>query len=99
MESLILLLFEKHKEFGPNILQYIHNSLLCNIPLLESFNILLNTSTIKKSNIPKDPVFELQVWARLDCALVWITLKKKLLSLKKPYKVEDSLRKAIVARF
>ncbi|PKK59735.1 hypothetical protein RhiirC2_794402 [Rhizophagus irregularis] len=31
MESLILLLFEKYKEFGPNILQYIHNSLLCNL--------------------------------------------------------------------
>ena len=38
IESLVLLLFEKHKEFGPNILQYIHNSLLCNLPLLESFN-------------------------------------------------------------
>ncbi|PKY33770.1 hypothetical protein RhiirB3_452951 [Rhizophagus irregularis] len=45
MESLILLLFEKYKEFGSNILQYIHNSLLCNIPLLEAFNILLNISS------------------------------------------------------
>ncbi|RIA91991.1 hypothetical protein C1645_766053 [Glomus cerebriforme] len=45
MESLILLLFEKHKEFGPNILQYIHNSLLCNIPLLESFNALFIISS------------------------------------------------------
>ena len=42
MESLILLLFEKHKEFGPNILQYIHNSLLGNLPLLQSFNELLD---------------------------------------------------------
>ena len=42
MESLILLLFEKHEEFEPNILQYINNSLMCNSPLLESFNILLN---------------------------------------------------------
>jgi hypothetical protein len=45
MESLVLLLFEKHKEFGPNILQYIHNSLLCNLPLLESFNMLFNISS------------------------------------------------------
>jgi len=45
MESLILLLFEKHKEFGPNILQYIHNSLLCNLPLLESFNTLFDISS------------------------------------------------------
>jgi len=45
MESLVLLLFEKHKEFGPNILQYIHNSLLCNLPLLESFNTLFNISS------------------------------------------------------
>ncbi|PKC03624.1 hypothetical protein RhiirA5_380023 [Rhizophagus irregularis] len=45
MESLVLLLFEKHKEFGPNILQYIHNSLLCNISLLEAFNTLLNISS------------------------------------------------------
>ncbi|PKK58112.1 hypothetical protein RhiirC2_857935 [Rhizophagus irregularis] len=54
MESLILQLFEKHKEFGPNILQYIHNSLLCNIPLLESFNILLNTSTCQKLELKDD---------------------------------------------
>ena len=32
IELLVLLLFEKHTEFGPNILQYIHNSLLCNLP-------------------------------------------------------------------
>lgn len=42
MESLILLLFEKHKELGPNTLQYIYNSLLGNLPLLQSFNILLD---------------------------------------------------------
>jgi hypothetical protein len=47
-------LFEKHKELGPNILQYIHNSLLCNIPLLESFNILLNTSTCNQTLELKD---------------------------------------------
>ncbi|UZO29391.1 uncharacterized protein OCT59_022869 [Rhizophagus irregularis] len=45
IESLVLLLFEKHTEFGPNILQYIHNSLLCNLPLLENFNTLINIST------------------------------------------------------
>ena len=45
MESLILLLFEKHEEFGSNILQYINNSLMCNSPLLESFNTLLNISS------------------------------------------------------
>ena len=32
-------------EFGPDILQYIHNSLLCNLPLLENFNTLINFST------------------------------------------------------
>ena len=42
MESVILLLFEKHEKFGPNILQYIHNSLLYNLPLIESFNNLFN---------------------------------------------------------
>ncbi|PKK58517.1 hypothetical protein RhiirC2_720463 [Rhizophagus irregularis] len=42
MESLILLLFEKYEEFGPNILQYIHNSLSCNLPLFQSFNSLLD---------------------------------------------------------
>ncbi len=45
IESLVLLLFEKHTEFGPNILQYIHNSLLCNLPLLENFNTLINFFT------------------------------------------------------
>jgi len=42
IESLILLLFEKYEEFEPNILQYIYNSLLDNLPLLQSFNILLD---------------------------------------------------------
>ncbi|GES87690.1 hypothetical protein GLOIN_2v1776914 [Rhizophagus clarus] len=42
IESLILLLFEKHKELGPNILQYIQNSLLSNLPLLQSFNMLFD---------------------------------------------------------
>jgi hypothetical protein len=45
MESLILLFFEKHKKFGPNILQYIHNSLLVNLPFLQSFNTLLNLAS------------------------------------------------------
>ena len=49
IKSLILLLFEKHKELGPNILHYINNSLMCNSPLLESFNILLNVSSQKLS--------------------------------------------------
>jgi len=39
-----LLLFEKYKEFGLNILQYINNSLMCNLPLLESFNRTGKTS-------------------------------------------------------
>ncbi|GBB97397.1 hypothetical protein RclHR1_29880001 [Rhizophagus clarus] len=42
IESLILLLFEKYKELGPNILQYIQNSLLSNLPLLQSFNMLFD---------------------------------------------------------
>jgi hypothetical protein len=50
VESLILLLFKKHKEFGPNILHYIHNSLLCNLPLIESFDMLLNISSQLLSN-------------------------------------------------
>ncbi|RIA97629.1 hypothetical protein C1645_813871 [Glomus cerebriforme] len=41
-QSLILLLYEKHEEFGPNILQYIYNSLSYNIPLFQSFNLLLD---------------------------------------------------------
>ncbi|PKK61677.1 hypothetical protein RhiirC2_791452 [Rhizophagus irregularis] len=36
---------EQHTEFGSNILQYIHNSLLCNLLLLENFNTLINIST------------------------------------------------------
>ncbi|EXX53342.1 hypothetical protein RirG_244850 [Rhizophagus irregularis DAOM 197198w] len=50
VESLILLLFEKHREFGPNILHYIYNSLLSNLPLIESFNTLLNISSQLLSN-------------------------------------------------
>src|SRR5579859_4581425 len=42
IKSLIILLFEKHEEFGPNILQYIHNSLSTNLPLLQSFNSLID---------------------------------------------------------
>ncbi|RHZ81287.1 hypothetical protein Glove_122g148 [Diversispora epigaea] len=44
MESIILLLFEKYNEFGPNILLYIYDSLLCNLSLLESFYTLFNIS-------------------------------------------------------
>jgi len=64
VESLVLLLFEKHKEFGPNILQYIYNSLLWNLPLIENFNTLIDTSTqmlfthesmnIKKQELKED---------------------------------------------
>ncbi|CAG8811554.1 4750_t:CDS:2, partial [Dentiscutata erythropus] len=42
LESIILLLFEKYNDLGPDILLYIHKSLLCNLSLLESFNILIN---------------------------------------------------------
>lgn len=41
LESLILQLFEKHIEYGPNILIYINNNLLGNQPLKEQFNGLL----------------------------------------------------------
>jgi len=58
MESLVLLLFEKHKEFGPNILQYIYNSLLCNLPLLKSFNTLFNISSQLLSM--REPIAEKQ---------------------------------------
>ncbi|RHZ60077.1 hypothetical protein Glove_359g27 [Diversispora epigaea] len=44
MESIILLLFEKYEEFGSNILLYIHNNLLCNLLLVESFYMLFNIS-------------------------------------------------------
>ena len=45
MKLVILLLFEKYEEFDPNILQYIHNSLLYNLPLIESFNNLFNITS------------------------------------------------------
>ncbi|CAG8689648.1 14116_t:CDS:2, partial [Racocetra persica] len=41
LESLILQLFEKYIEYGPNILIYINNNLLSNQPLKEQFNNLL----------------------------------------------------------
>ena len=50
VESLVLLLFEKHVVFGPNILQYINNSLLCNSLLLKNFNTLINISLSEKQN-------------------------------------------------
>ncbi|CAG8605476.1 5829_t:CDS:1 [Diversispora eburnea] len=44
LESLVLLLFEKYKELGPNILLYIHNNLLCNLFLWKSFITIFNIS-------------------------------------------------------
>jgi len=41
-ESVVLQLFEKHEEFGPNILRYIHKSLLNNVPLSRRFKTLLD---------------------------------------------------------
>ncbi|CAG8811754.1 42478_t:CDS:2, partial [Gigaspora margarita] len=49
IESLILLLFKKYNEYGPNILEYICNSLLCNLPLLRSFNMLLDIASRSSS--------------------------------------------------
>ncbi|CAG8587786.1 11454_t:CDS:2 [Cetraspora pellucida] len=34
-----------HNEYGPNILEYICNSLLCNLSLLRSFNMLLDIAS------------------------------------------------------
>src|SRR3954452_18692316 len=106
MESLVLLLFEKHTEFGPNILQYIHNSLLCNLPLLENFNTLINISTQMLStcdsiNIKK---YELKDDARefLYERIITIYMKSRQKSWKKfndliPEKGTSSLRENLKA--
>ncbi|CAG8785043.1 3380_t:CDS:2, partial [Acaulospora morrowiae] len=44
LESLILQLFEKHNEYGPDILIYINNNLTNNQPLKEQFHVLLQTA-------------------------------------------------------
>jgi hypothetical protein len=44
LESLISLNFEKHCEYGPDILIYITNALLVNIPLATKFEVLLSSA-------------------------------------------------------
>ena len=47
------------------------SSLRENLKSMRNDNQIKNKHTLKKSNIPKDPVLglmQLQVWARLDCA-------------------------------
>jgi len=44
-ESVIIQLFEKHNELGPNILHYIRISLLNNLHLHEKFSFLLKVAT------------------------------------------------------
>ncbi|CAG8818849.1 7326_t:CDS:2, partial [Dentiscutata erythropus] len=44
LESLILQLFEKHIEYGPDILIYINNNLVNNQPLKKQFNNLLQVA-------------------------------------------------------
>ncbi|PKY61031.1 hypothetical protein RhiirA4_520757 [Rhizophagus irregularis] len=46
LESLIIELFEKHNELGPNILCYVKNSLLVNLSLNQMF-----ITTLKSNNI------------------------------------------------
>jgi len=44
LESLVIQLFEKHTEYGPDILIYINNNLTNNQPLKEQFHTLLQKS-------------------------------------------------------
>ncbi|GBB83400.1 hypothetical protein RclHR1_10110012 [Rhizophagus clarus] len=45
LESLVIELFKKHNELGPNILRYVKNSLLSNLPLNQNFITILKYST------------------------------------------------------
>jgi hypothetical protein len=45
LESLVIELFEKHGELGPNVLRYIKNSLLSNLHLNQMFVTVLKSST------------------------------------------------------
>ncbi|CAB4436723.1 unnamed protein product [Rhizophagus irregularis] len=44
LESLVIELFEKHNELGPNILRYVENSLLTNLHLNQTFIQILKSS-------------------------------------------------------
>jgi hypothetical protein len=44
LESLVIELFEKHNELGPNILRYIKNNLLSNSYLIQKFITILKTT-------------------------------------------------------
>jgi len=45
LESLVIELFERHSEIGPNILCYIRNNLLSKLHLNQMFVIVLKSST------------------------------------------------------
>ncbi|GBC17438.2 hypothetical protein GLOIN_2v1803661 [Rhizophagus irregularis DAOM 181602=DAOM 197198] len=45
LESLVIELFKKYNELGPNILRYVKNSLLSNLPLNQNFITILKYST------------------------------------------------------
>ena|SRR6266540_1106570 len=45
LESLVIELFERHSEIGPNILHYIRNNLLSNLHLNQMFITVLKSST------------------------------------------------------
>ncbi|RHZ78419.1 hypothetical protein Glove_165g67 [Diversispora epigaea] len=78
MESLILLLFEKHEEFGPNILQYIHNNLLNNIPMFEFFNTLINISSrMLNSGIDKKQELDNEIRKFLYDRIISIYIKSR----------------------
>ncbi|CAG8593277.1 5979_t:CDS:1, partial [Racocetra persica] len=51
LELLILQLFEKHIEYGPNILTYIDKNLVSNQPLKEQFNGLLRIVYEKQESL------------------------------------------------
>lgn len=50
LESLVIELFEKHNELGPNILRYVKNSLLINLHLNQMFIRILKSSNGEVNN-------------------------------------------------
>ncbi|CAG8701747.1 2773_t:CDS:2, partial [Dentiscutata heterogama] len=78
IESLILLLFKKHNEYRPNILEYICNSLLCNLPLLRSFNILLDIASSCQHVMAEKQELKDDVRMFLYKQIVYIYMRKNL---------------------
>ncbi|RHZ60331.1 hypothetical protein Glove_355g33 [Diversispora epigaea] len=72
------IIYEQDVQFGPNILQYIHNNLSNNVPMFEFFNTLINISSrMLNSGIDKKQELDNEIRKFLYNRIISIYMKSR----------------------